>query len=181
MVSLWILICAISYGHRENKVWHARNICLLNWLSRISLACFSEGLNNLKQIWLMVGLWMFINRRRSSVCNRVEWLGPIGHAFGHWPFSGNFLKPSIGFYEHFSSNSNHICTASSVIQIHLSTNQISVLAFFYNFCFVLRSKASIVQELVEVEGLPNNTRFIHIAAGDYHSAAVSGSHFSWTW
>ena len=90
-----------SYGHRENKVWHARNICLLNWLSRISLACFSEGLSNLKQIWLMVGLWMFINRRRSSVCNRVEWLGPIGHAFGHWPFSGNFLKPSIGFYEHF--------------------------------------------------------------------------------
>lgn len=89
-----------------------------------------------------------------------------------------FLKPSIGFYEHFSSNSNHICTASSVIQIHLFTNQISVLAFFYNFCFVLRSKASIVQELVEVEGLPNNTRFIHIAAGDYHSAAVSGSHFS---
>jgi hypothetical protein len=45
-----------KYGHRENKVWHPRNICLLTWLSRISLACFSEGLNNLKQIWLMVGL-----------------------------------------------------------------------------------------------------------------------------
>jgi hypothetical protein len=30
-------------------------------------------------------------------------------------------------------------------------------------------------ELTEVEGLPGNVRFVHIAAGAYHSAAVSGS------
>lgn len=88
-----------------------------------------------------------------------------------------FQSPLMDFMNIFFKFESYVhcqlCDPNSFIY-----QQISVLAFFYNFCFVPRNKAPIVQELVEVEGLPNNTRFIHIAAGDYHSAAVSGSHFS---
>lgn len=35
-----------------------------------------------------------------------------------------------------------------------------------------------LQELVEVEGFPDDARIVHIAAGDFHSAAVSGAHSS---
>lgn len=31
-----------------------------------------------------------------------------------------------------------------------------------------------MQELAEVEGFPDDAKIVHIAAGDFHSAAVSG-------
>lgn len=179
MVSLWILMCAITSSMAIEKLQSGMRGISVPWTGyqEFHWPAFQKGLNNLKQIWLMVGLWMFINRRRSSVCNRVEWLGPIGHAFDHWPFLGNFPKPSIGFHEHFLQiRIIYALPARWSKFIYLPTN-ISV-CIFLQFLFVPGSKAPIVQELVEVEGLPNNTRFVHIAAGDYHSAAVSGSHFS---
>lgn len=32
---------------------------------------------------------------------------------------------------------------------------------------------------MEVEGLPDNAKIVHIAAGDFHSAAVSGPYSSY--
>lgn len=100
MMSLWVLICAFtSIMAIESAI---RGHCV-SWTGYPDFhwPAFQKGFNNLKRIWLMVGLWMFINRRRSSVRNRVEWLGPIGHAYGHWPFPGDFPEPSIGLHEHF--------------------------------------------------------------------------------